>query len=62
MEIIDRIVDFGEYCATCKYENTKEADEPCRECLENPTNIYTDKPIKWVEDEKKKVETDEEES
>lgn len=61
MEIIDRLVEFGEYCSTCKYEKTEEKDEPCCECLDNPTNIHTNKPIKWVEGKKKKTQVEKDE-
>ena len=39
-----RIVSFGEYCSKCEYEKKKENEEPCNDCLEHPTNLYTDKP------------------
>ena len=37
MEYIDKIVDF-EYCKKCKYEKNAESEEPCHDCLNNPTN------------------------
>lgn len=57
MEIIDRIVDFSEHCYTCKHIHLNEDEEPCRECLDSPTNVYSEKPIKWEDGgEKQKVE------
>lgn len=50
-----REVYFGQYCKTCKYEKLKEEDSPCCECLEESTNLYSHKPIKWVEKEKHKT-------
>ena len=39
-----REVDFAIYCPKCKDWKTEENEEPCNECLEHPTNLYTDKP------------------
>ena len=41
------IVDFKKYCETCKHKDVKETKDPCNECLENPTNLYSHKPVKW---------------
>ena len=38
---------FGEYCKTCKYKNYSETDSPCAECLAEPVNLYSHKPVKW---------------
>lgn len=38
---------FGEYCKTCKYERYSETDNPCAECLAEPVNLYSHKPVKW---------------
>ena len=40
-------VFFGEYCKTCKYKNYSETDCPCSECIAEPVNLYSHKPIKW---------------
>lgn len=50
----DMLVDFYTHCKTCEYENTIETDAPCNECLEQPTNEYTTRPVMWKEKEKKK--------
>ena len=42
-------VYFDKYCKTCKYEKTDEALDPCDECLGEPVNLYSHKPIKWEE-------------
>lgn len=44
-----REVDFNKYCKTCKYEELYEEEDPCFECLDEPYNEYTDKPVKWEE-------------
>ena len=46
-------VYFEQYCKTCKHKDTNEADDPCDECLSEPMNIYSHKPTKYVEKEKK---------
>ena len=48
-----RIVDFATYCPKCKNWKTEENEEPCNECLEHPMNLYTDRPVKFEEKEKK---------
>lgn len=40
-------VFFGEYCKTCKYKNYSEMDSPCAECIAEPVNLYSHKPVKW---------------
>lgn len=47
-----KIVEFVEYCNKCKFENLTEEDEPCDECLSNPVNEDSHKPIDFVEKEK----------
>ena len=43
---------FDKYCKTCKNRETKETDDPCNECLNNPVNLYSHKPMKYEKDEK----------
>ena len=49
-----REVGFLKYCETCKYKEVEEVEDPCNECLDEPYNEYTDKPIKWEEKGDKK--------
>ena len=49
MEEICKEVYFGQYCETCKYKKMSESDEPCNECLGNPVNAYSHKPVKFEE-------------
>ena len=42
-------VYFDQYCKTCKYKDMKETDDPCDECLYEPMNLYSHKPVKWEE-------------
>lgn len=45
-------VFFDVYCPTCKHRKLDGTEEPCNECLDNPTNLYSHKPVKFEEDEK----------
>jgi len=38
-------VYFDQYCKTCKHSKKAEADDPCDECLAEPVNLYSHKPI-----------------
>lgn len=38
-------VRFDLYCSQCKEEKTKETDDPCNECLAEPINQHSNKPI-----------------
>lgn len=44
-----REVRFDIYCETCKHKEKKENEEPCDECLEDPINLNTEKPVRWKE-------------
>ena len=46
-------VYFHEYCPKCEHAKVKNHEEPCNECLENPLNLYTHKPVKFEEKKKK---------
>ena len=40
-------VYFDQYCETCKHKELEQHKEPCDECLSNPTNLYSHKPVKY---------------
>lgn len=42
-------VYFDQYCPTCKHVKMEEAESPCSECLSEPVNQYSHKPVKWEE-------------
>lgn len=46
-------VFFHQYCKTCEHESVDENKNPCEECLDNPTNLDSHKPINWEEKTKK---------
>ena len=41
-------VYYHKYCKTCKYSKVKDTDEPCDECLDNPVNLNSHKPVNWT--------------
>lgn len=45
-------VYFDKFCKKCEYEKTENTKEPCDECLENPVNLYSHKPVNWKEKKK----------
>ena len=51
MEEQYKIVHFHEYCKTCEYfkENDDSYNETCDECLYEPVNLHSHKPVKWKE-------------
>lgn len=42
-------VYFIEYCKKCKHKKLKDTEEPCSECLGEPTNLNTHRPVKYEE-------------
>lgn len=52
-EQIYKEVYFNEYCPTCKHKKVENGlwyeDDPCNECLDNPTNLYSHKPVNYEE-------------
>ncbi len=38
-------VYFGEFCDKCKYSNKREDEEPCWDCLDQPWNTNSHKPM-----------------
>lgn len=42
-------VYYDQYCSKCEHANKKEEEEPCAECLNNPVNEWTHRPVKFEE-------------
>jgi hypothetical protein len=40
-------VRFDIYCETCEYKDLKDEDEPCCDCLDEPANQHSHKPVYW---------------
>ena len=49
MQTETKLVDFDKYCMNCKYWTTESTEDPCNECLTNPANIDSHKPINFKE-------------
>ena len=45
-------VYFHKYCKTCVNKDVNEAEDPCDECLANPVNSCSHKPVNWKEKSK----------
>jgi hypothetical protein len=43
-------VYFHLYCMKCKYYNRKDVEDPCNECLGEPFNEHSHKPVKFEEE------------
>ena len=42
-------VDFEKYCKICEYCDTPETDDPCFDCLDEPVNLHSRKPVNFKE-------------
>lgn len=42
-------VYFNEFCKTCEHSGCQEHEDPCYECLNEPVNLYSHKPVKYKE-------------
>ena len=66
MDIFNKIVQFDKYCEKCIHYDKDQSEFPCDDCLSNPTNINSNKPIyfkeKEIEDKKKENKNMEEEN
>lgn len=38
-------VDRHEYCPKCMYEKLDETESPCNDCMDEPVNEYSHKPL-----------------
>ncbi len=43
----EKFVDFKYWCERCKYSNKAECEEPCNDCLSNPVNVESTRPVYW---------------
>lgn len=46
---ITKEVYFDEYCGKCKYADLEENEDPCWDCLTQPWNYDSHKPIEFEE-------------
>ena len=47
MEDIYKEVYFDQFCKKCEHKDKKESEDPCFECLDNPENLYSHKPVNY---------------
>lgn len=50
---MQKIVHFDEWCHKCVHFNVEDWDDPCSECLDNPANEDSHRPIYFKEDKSK---------
>ena len=50
MEYEYKEVYFDQYCKTCKHADLDDVKDPCNECLGEPANMYSHKPVNYEED------------
>lgn len=49
MEYEYKEVDFHTYCETCEYKDIDDAKDPCNDCLSEPMNLHSRKPVCYKE-------------
>ena len=42
-----KFVDHNRYCALCKHKDLEENQDPCWDCLTEPVNWNSAKPVKY---------------
>lgn len=45
MEWIDKFVRFDLYCDKCEHYDKEDHEDPCHDCLQEPVNEYSSKPV-----------------
>lgn len=40
---------YFEYCKSRQHEDKEEWEDPCFECLDEPVNVESHKPVNWKE-------------
>lgn len=50
----EKLVEFEKYCKDCKHLEKEENEEPCWECLTNPVNEDSHKPLYFEESDSPK--------
>lgn len=44
------IVKYDKYCSTCMFSKVKDTEDPCDECLNQPVNEDSRRPVNYKED------------
>lgn len=45
-------VYFDKFCPKCEHRDLRESDDPCFDCLDEPTNLNSHKPVNYKEKKK----------
>lgn len=43
----EKEVYFDQYCKSCKHHSLKESKDPCNDCLAEPSNTNSHKPMNY---------------
>lgn len=46
-------VYFDQYCKNCVNVKLKDIEDPCNECLTEPVNLNSHKPLNYIKNEHK---------
>lgn len=44
-----KIVNYEKWCPLCLYFEKPESEDPCHDCLQEPVNTDSTKPVRWKE-------------
>ena len=58
MENLDKEVYFGVYCPQCRHWEEAEWADPCADCLNEPKNTDSHKPVYFEEDARRKAKVE----
>ena len=47
MEYEYKEVYFHEYCKKCEHKDVEDIKDPCNECLSEPYNLHSHKPVNY---------------
>lgn len=49
MEYEYKEVEFWKYCEKCKHYEVEDVKDPCNDCLDEPVNSHSTKPVYFEE-------------
>lgn len=49
MEYEHKEVEFWKYCEKCKHYEVEDVKDPCNDCLDEPVNLHSTKPVYFEE-------------
>lgn len=56
MDEVYKEVEFDSYCPKCKHFKKLEEEDPCFDCMNEPLNLYSHRPVKYEKESKRKGE------